>query len=161
MSLLALRGSSGDHSSHSLMEYGQFPFPSTSVPQDNLFQERSHSQSKWNLWWSVITTPFSFSFKAKFINVISSITIIVLLVIRMLCFKRYLQYGFLCIVNFISFKEMLQNTEDLAKKRMYEMVCQGKPVLMWFVIWHNKESSGHNMEMNEVQITTMLQFHIT
>ena len=56
---------------------------------------------------------------------------------------------------------MLQNTEDLAKKRIYEMVCQGKPVLMWFVIWHNKESSGHNMEMNEVQITTMLQFHIT
>ena len=46
MSLLALKGSSGDHSSHSLMEYGQFPFPSTSVSQDNLFQERSHSQSK-------------------------------------------------------------------------------------------------------------------
>ena len=46
VSLLALKGSSGDHSSHSLMEYGQFPFPSTSVSQDNLFQERSHSQSK-------------------------------------------------------------------------------------------------------------------
>ena len=46
VSLLALKGSSGDHSSHSLMEYGQFPFPSTSVPQGNLFRERKHSQSK-------------------------------------------------------------------------------------------------------------------
>ena len=42
----SLKGSSGDHSFHSSMEYGQFPFLSTSVPQDNLFQERSHSQSK-------------------------------------------------------------------------------------------------------------------
>ena len=39
-------------------------------------------------------TPISFSFKAKFINVISSITIIVFLVIRMLRFKRHLLYGF-------------------------------------------------------------------
>ncbi|CAH3120232.1 unnamed protein product [Pocillopora meandrina] len=50
VSLFALKGSSGDHSFHSSMEYGQFPFPSTSVSQDNLFQERSHSQSKQNLW---------------------------------------------------------------------------------------------------------------
>ena len=46
VSLLALKGSRGYHSSHSLMEYGQCPIPSTSVPQDNLFQERSHFQSK-------------------------------------------------------------------------------------------------------------------
>ena len=35
------------------------------------------------------------------------------------------------------------------------------PVLMWFAMWHNEESRGHNMETNQVQITTMLQFHIT
>ena len=49
MSLFSLKGSSGDHSFHSPMEYGQFPFPSTSVSQDNLFQERSYPQSKQNL----------------------------------------------------------------------------------------------------------------
>ena len=46
VSLFALKGSSGDNSFHLSMEYGQFPFLSTSVSQDNLFQERSHSQSK-------------------------------------------------------------------------------------------------------------------
>ena len=34
------------------------------------------------------------------------------------------------------------------------------PVLMWFVIWHNEEIRGHNMETNQVQITTLLQFHV-
>ena len=38
MSLFALKGSSGDNSSHPSMEYGQCPHPSTSVPQENLFQ---------------------------------------------------------------------------------------------------------------------------
>ena len=32
---------------------------------------------------------------------------------------------------------------------------------MLFAMWHNKESRGHNMETNQLQITTMLQFHIT
>ena len=35
------------------------------------------------------------------------------------------------------------------------------PVLMRFAIWLNEEIRGHNMETNQVQITTMLQFHIT
>ena len=35
------------------------------------------------------------------------------------------------------------------------------PVLMRFALQHNEESRGHNMETNQVQITTMLQFHIT
>ena len=35
------------------------------------------------------------------------------------------------------------------------------PVLMQFAIWHNEEIRGHNMETNQVEITTMLQFHIT
>ena len=88
VSLFSLKGSSGDHSFYSSMEYGQFPFLSTSVPQDNLFQERSHSQSKWDLWWSVITTTFRFSCKIKFIIVII-ITIIVFPIIIMLCFQRH------------------------------------------------------------------------
>ena len=46
MLCLSPKGSSGDHSFHLSMEYGQFPFPLTSVSQDNLFQERSHSQSE-------------------------------------------------------------------------------------------------------------------
>ena len=46
VSLFALKGSSGDNSSHPSMEYGQCPLPSTSVPPENLFQERSHSQSQ-------------------------------------------------------------------------------------------------------------------
>ena len=32
---------------------------------------------------------------------------------------------------------------------------------MLFAMWQNKESRGHNMETNQLQITTMLQFHIT
>ena len=57
---------------------------------------------------------------------------------------------------------MLQNTEDLAKKRMYEMVCQGTSVnVICYMAQQIKESSRQNMEMNQVQITTMLQFHIT
>ena len=35
------------------------------------------------------------------------------------------------------------------------------PVLMRFVIWHNEESAGHNMETNQVLITKMLQFYVT
>ena len=35
------------------------------------------------------------------------------------------------------------------------------PVLMRFALQHNEESRGHNMETNQVQITTMWQFHIT
>ena len=35
------------------------------------------------------------------------------------------------------------------------------PVLMRFVIWHNEESRGHNVETNQVPITTMLLFHVT
>ena len=34
------------------------------------------------------------------------------------------------------------------------------PVLMLFVIWHNEESRGHNVETNQLLITTMLQFHV-
>ena len=44
---------------------------------------------------------------------------------------------------------MFQNTEDLAQKGTYETVCHGT-VLMWFAIWHNEESRGHNMETNQV-----------
>ena len=43
------------------------------------------------------------------------------------------------IVNLIFFKEMFQNTEELAQKGRYEAVCHG-PVLMRFAIWHNGES---------------------
>ena len=35
---------------------------------------------------------------------------------------------FLCIVNVIFFKEMFQNTEDLAQKGRYETVCHGTSV---------------------------------
>ena len=35
---------------------------------------------------------------------------------------------FLCIVNFIFFKEMFQNTEDLVQKGRYETVCHGTSV---------------------------------
>ena len=45
LSLLALKSSSGDQSFPLSMECGQCPLPSSSVPQANLVQERSHSQS--------------------------------------------------------------------------------------------------------------------
>ena len=64
------------------------------------------------------------------------------------------------MVKFVSSKEMFQNTEEFVQKEHIKMFATG-PVLMWFVIWHNKESRGHDMETNQVQITTMLQFHIT
>ena len=154
MSLFALKGSSGDNSSHPSMEYGQFPFLSTSVSQDNLFQERSHSQSKWNLWWSVITTPFKVYYCYYYYYYY--------------CISYYYNGSFsekfivqyLYMVKFVSSKEMLQITEEIVQKGTYKTVCHGT-VLMWFVIWHNKESRGHNMETNQLQITTMLQFHIT
>ena len=53
------------------------------------------------------------------------------------------------MVYFTSSKEMLQNTEELVQKGTYKTVCHGR-VLMQFVIWHNKENRGHNMETNQV-----------
>ena len=159
LSLLALKGSSGDHLSHPSMEYGQCPFPSTSVPQDNLFQERSHSQSKWNLWWSVITTPFSFPCKAKFIIVII-ITIIVFPIIIMVRFQRNLLCSICIWLSLYLQKKCCKSLRKLSKREHIKLFATG-PVLNWFVIWHNKESRGHNMETNQVQITTIIQFHIT
>ena len=159
MSLFAQKGSSGDHSFHSSMEYGQFPFLSTSVPQDNLFQERSHSQSKWDLWWSVITTTFRFSCKVKFIIVII-ITIIVFPIIIILCFQRYKLCSICKWLSLYLLKKCSKTLRNLSKREHIKMFATG-PVLMWFVLWHNKESRGHDMETNQVQITTMLQFHIT
>ena len=49
---------------------------------------------------------------------------------------------------------MFQNIQQLAQKGTYETV------LMWFVIWHNEESRGHNVETNKLLITAMLQFHV-
>ena len=155
-----LKGSSGDNSSHPSMEYGQFPFPSTSVPQDNLFQDRSHSQSKQNLWWSVITTPFSFPCKAKFIIVII-ITIIVFPIIIMVRFQRH-KLCSVCVLwlSLYLLKKCCKTLRNLSKREHIKLFAMG-PVLMWFVIWHNKESRGHNMETNQVQMTTTLQFHVT
>ena len=159
MSLFAQKGSSGDHSFHSSMEYGQFPFPSTSVPRDNLFQERSYSQSKQNLWWSVITTPFRFSCKIKFIIVII-ITIIVFPIIIMLCFQRHKLCSICEWLSLYLLKKFSKTLRNWSEREHIKLFATG-PVLMWFVIWHNKESRGHDMETNQVQITTMLQFHIT
>ena len=141
------------------MEYGQCPFPSTSVSQDKLFQERSYSQSKQNLWWSVITTPFSFPCKAKFIIVII-ITLIVFPIIIMLCFQRHKLCSVCKWLSLYPLKKCCKTLRNLSKREHIKLFAMG-PVWMWFVIWHNKESRGHNMETNQLQITTMLQFHIT
>ena len=141
------------------MEYGQFPFPSTSVPQDNLFQERSHSQSKWDLWCSVITRPFRFWCKVKFIIVII-ITIIIFPIIIMVRFQRHklCRMSIWFILHLL--KKCCKALRNLSKREHIKLFATG-PVLIWFVIWHYEESRGHNMETNQVQITTMLQFHIT
>lgn len=28
-------------------------------------------------------------------------------------------------------------------------------LLIWFALWHDEESGGHNMETNQMQITTV------
>ena len=142
------KGSSGDHSFHLSMEYGQFPFPLTSVSQDNLFQERSHSQSTWDLWWSVITTPFSFPCEAKFIIVI--IISIVFPIIIMVRFQRH-KLCSVCVLwlSLYLLKKCCKTLRNLSKREHIKLFAMG-PVLMWFVIWHNKESRGHNMETNQV-----------
>ena len=161
MSLFALKVSSGDHSFHSSMEYGQFPFSSTSVPQDNLFQERSYFQSKQNLWWhwSVITTPFRFSCKVKFISVII-ITIIVFPIIIVLCFQRHKLCSICKWLSLYLLKKFSKTLRNWSKREHIKLFATG-PVLMWFAVWHNEESRGHDMETNQLQITTMLQFYIT
>ena len=45
----------------------------------------------------------------------------------MLHFQRQ-TVQFLCIVNFIFFKEMFQNIEELAQNGTYETVCRGTSV---------------------------------
>ena len=46
---LSLKGLSGGHSSHSSMHYGHCPLPLASVTQGKCVQQRSCSQSMWNL----------------------------------------------------------------------------------------------------------------
>ena len=75
---------------------------------------------------SVITKLFSFSCIAKFIIII--IIIIVFPTIVMLCFQRHKLYSFLCMVNFIPFKEMLQNTQQLVQKGTDDTAYHGNSV---------------------------------
>ena len=78
----------------------------------------------------------------------------------MLCFQRHKLYS-VCIWFILHLlKKYSKTLRNLSKREHLKLFAMG-PVLMWFVIWHNKESRGHNMETNQLQITTMLQFHIT
>ena len=88
------------------------------------------------------------------------ITFIVLFIIIMLCFQRQKLYR-ICIWFILHLlKKCSKILRNLSKREHIKLFAMG-PVLTWFVIWHNEESRGHNMETNQLQITTMLQFHIT
>ena len=60
---------------------------------------------------------------------------------------------FLSIVNFISFKEMFQNTQQLAEKGTYETVYHGTSVYA-ICYMADKESRGQ-YETNQGQINTV------
>ena len=64
------------------------------------------------------------------------------------------------MVNYISSKDMFQNTEELVQMGTYKSVSHGTSVNV-ICYMANKESRGHNMETNQLQITTIIQFHIT
>ena len=54
---------------------------------------------------------------------------------------------------------MFQNIQQLAQKGTYETVCQGTSANV-ICYMAQRRIRGHNMETNQVQITTMLQFHV-
>ena len=102
---------------------------------------------------------FQFSFKAKFMKVII-ITIILFPIIIMLRFQRHKLCSICKWLIIYPLKICSKTLRNWSKWEHIKLFPTG-PVLMWFVIWHNKESRGHNMETNQVQITTIIQFHIT
>ena len=72
----------------------------------------------------------------------------------MLCFQRHKLYS-ICIWFILHLLKKCSKILRNLSKREHKTVCHGT-VLMWFVIWHNKESRGHNMETNHATISHYL-----